>query len=153
MYNVYVVEHACARCQDQTGALHMFYDTNESESCLVKAPAKHASESVLVVGELLCTGVQANTERHTRNETREMCSCWGYKQHSSSRKSGEWRDSNFQQSSRLANLGCWKRHLKFSLVKRLCRASDSSGSSRSRCTAECAISIFAPKKGRFQIDM
>ena len=65
------VEHACARCQDQTGALHMFCDTNESESCLVKAPAKHASESVLVVGELLCTGVQANTERHTRKETRE----------------------------------------------------------------------------------
>ena len=60
------VEHACARCQDQTGALHMFCDTNESESCLVKAPTKHASESVLVVGELLCTSVQANTERHTR---------------------------------------------------------------------------------------
>ena len=96
------VEQACARCQDQTGALHMFCDANESESCLVKAPA---SESVLVVGELLCTGVQANTERHTRKETREMCSCWGYKQHSPSRKSGEWRDSNFQQSSRLANLG------------------------------------------------
>ena len=74
------VEHACARCQDQTGALHMFHDTNESESCLVKAPAKHASESVLVVGELLCTGVQANTERHTREETREMWPCWGYKQ-------------------------------------------------------------------------
>ena len=71
---------------------------NESESC-------YASESVLVVGELLCTGVQADTERHTRKETREMCSCWGYKQHSSSRKSEEWRDSNFQQSSRLANLG------------------------------------------------
>ena len=68
------VEHACARCQDQTSALHMFYDTNGSESCLVKASAKHASESVLVVGELLCTGVQANTERHTRKETREMCS-------------------------------------------------------------------------------
>ena len=33
------VEHACAPCQDQTGALHMFHDTNESESCLVKAPA------------------------------------------------------------------------------------------------------------------
>ena len=82
------VEHACARCQDQTGALHMFCDTNESESCLVKAPAKHASESVLVVGELLCAGVQANTERHARKETREMSSCWGYKQHSSSRKSG-----------------------------------------------------------------
>ena len=99
------VEHACARCQDQTGALHMFCDTNESESCLVKAPTKHASESVLVVGELLCTSVQANTERHTRKETSEMCSCGGYKQHSSSRKSGEWRDSNFQQSSHLTNLG------------------------------------------------
>ena len=74
------VEHACARCQDQTSALHMFCDTNESESCSVKAPAKHASELVLVVGELLCTGVQANTERHTRKGTREMCSCWGYKQ-------------------------------------------------------------------------
>ena len=36
---------------------------------------------MLVVGELLRTGVQANTERHTRKETREMCSCWGYKQH------------------------------------------------------------------------
>ena len=54
----------------------MFCDTNESESCLVKAPAKHADESVLVVGEVLCTGVQAGTERHTRKETREMCSCW-----------------------------------------------------------------------------
>ena len=106
------VEHACARCQDQTGALHIFCDTNESESCLVKAPAKHANESVLVVGELLCTGVQANTERHTRKETREMSACWGCKQHSSSRKSEEWRDSTFQQSSRLANLGIWKRHLK-----------------------------------------
>ena len=116
------VEHACARCQDQTGALHMFCDTNESESCLVKAPAKHASESVLVVGELLCTGVQANTERHTRKETREMCSCWGYKQHSSSRNSEEWRDSNFQQSSRLANLGSWKEHVKsFSCSKGLAK--------------------------------
>ena len=62
------VEHACARCQDQTGALHMFCDTNESESCLVKAPAKHASESVLVVGELLCTCVQANTETHKEGD-------------------------------------------------------------------------------------
>ena len=54
----------------------MFCDTNESESCLVKAPAKHASDSVPVVGELLSTGVQANTEKHTMKETREMCSCW-----------------------------------------------------------------------------
>ena len=56
---------------------HTCFDKGKSESCLVKAPAMHASESVLVVGELLCTGVQANTEIHTRNETREMCSCWG----------------------------------------------------------------------------
>ena len=63
-----------------TCATHVL-DKGKSESCLVKALAKHASESVLVVGELLCTGVQANTERHTRKETREMCSCWGYKQH------------------------------------------------------------------------
>ena len=58
------VRHVCATC----------FDKGKSESCLVKAPAMHASESVLVVGELLCTGVQANTERHTRNETREMFS-------------------------------------------------------------------------------
>ena len=89
------VRHVCDTCLDK----------GKSESCLVMAPAMHASESVLVIGELLCTGVQANAERHTRNETREMCSCWGYKQHSSSRNSREWRDSNFQQSSRLANLG------------------------------------------------
>ena len=37
----------------------MFLDKGKSESCLVKAPAMHASESVLMVGELLCTGVQA----------------------------------------------------------------------------------------------
>ena len=43
-----------------------------------------------MVGELLCTGVHANTGRHTRKKTREMCLCWGYKQHSSSRKSGAW---------------------------------------------------------------
>ena len=29
-----------------------FLDKGKSESCLVKAPAQHASESVLVVGEL-----------------------------------------------------------------------------------------------------
>ena len=62
-----------------TCATHVLTKT-KSESCLVKAPAMHASESVLVIGELLCTGVQANAERHTRNETREMCSCWGYEQ-------------------------------------------------------------------------
>ena len=90
------VRHVCDTC----------FDKGKTESCLVKAPAMHASESVLVVSELLCTGVQANAERHAKNETREMCSCWGYKQHSSSsRNSREWRDSNFQQSSRLANLG------------------------------------------------
>ena len=43
----------------------------------------------MVVGDLLCTGVQANTERHTRNETLEMCSCWGYKQQQG--EVGTWR--------------------------------------------------------------
>ena len=61
------VERACARCQYQTGALHMFYDTNESESCLVKAPVKHASESVLVVGELLSYR-RASKHRETHKE-------------------------------------------------------------------------------------
>ena len=52
-----------------------------------------------------CVQACKQTQRDTQgNETREMCSCWGYKQHSSSRNSREWRDSNFQQSSRLANL-------------------------------------------------
>ena len=61
------VEHARARCQDQTGALRMFCDTNESESCLVKAPAKYASESVPVVGELLCSK-RASKHRETHKE-------------------------------------------------------------------------------------
>ena len=43
-------------------------DKDKSESCLVKAPANHASESVLVVSELLCTSVQANTERGTQTK-------------------------------------------------------------------------------------
>ena len=33
----------------------------------------HASESVLVIGELLCTGVQANAERHTQGTKRAKC--------------------------------------------------------------------------------
>ena len=76
------VEHACARCQDQTGALHMFATQMSPKAVWSRRLRNMQDESVLVVGELLCTGVQANTERHTRKETREMCSCWGYKQHS-----------------------------------------------------------------------
>ena len=41
------------------------FDKGKTESCLVKALAMHASESVLVIGELLCTGVKANAERHS----------------------------------------------------------------------------------------
>ena len=68
-------------------------DRGKPESCVVKAPAKHASESVLVVGELLCTSVQANTERDTKpTNTRDNVLMLGNKQHSSSRQSGEWRD-------------------------------------------------------------
>ena len=53
-----------------------------------------------------CVQACLQTQRDTQGRKRvKKCSCWGYKQHSSSRKSGEWRDSNFQQSSRLANLG------------------------------------------------
>ena len=90
----------------------------------------------------LCTGVQANTERHTRKETREMCSCWGYKQHSSSRKSEEWRDSNFQQSSRLAKSGKLERTLEiFLMFTRPRKASDSSIS----CIAERATLILVLK--------
>ena len=50
----------------------MFCDTNESESWLVKALAKHASEWVLVVGELLCTGVEANTKTHKDGNARNV---------------------------------------------------------------------------------
>ena len=69
-------------------------DKGKSESCLVKAPAKHASESVFVVSELLCTGAQANTERDTNQRIRaKVCLLMlGNKQHSSSRQYGEWRD-------------------------------------------------------------
>ena len=76
------VEHACSVSGSNRRAAHVLRHKMSPKAVLVKAPAKHASESVLVVGELLCTGVQANTERDTRKETREMCSCWGYKQHS-----------------------------------------------------------------------
>ena len=37
---------------------------------------KHTSESVLGVSELLCTGVQGNTQEHKQGNAREMCSCW-----------------------------------------------------------------------------
>ena len=55
-----------------TCATHVL-DRGKSESCLVKAPAMHASESVLVVGEMLCTSVQANTERDTQETKRAKC--------------------------------------------------------------------------------
>ena len=55
-----------------TCATHVL-DKSKSESCLVKAPAKYASESVLVLGELLCTSVQANTERNTQGRKRAKC--------------------------------------------------------------------------------
>ena len=151
-------------------------------------------------GQRVAVYRRASRHREThKEETREMCSCWWYKQHSSSRKSGEWRDSNFQQSSRLAksgkntwnflsfcvslrllifsqqcsDLGChwivlvavipWflgapfrcKSWMRPPRTQRLqsplrvnqwpCGASESTSSSRSSWTAECAISIFAPK--------
>ena len=55
-----------------TCATHVL-DKGKSESCLVKAPAKHASESVLVVGELLCAGVQAkHRETHKDGNARNV---------------------------------------------------------------------------------
>ena len=65
------VEHACARCQDQTSALHMSPQTVWSRR-LRNMQVSRCKWSVN-------TSVQANTERHTRKETREMCSCWGRK--------------------------------------------------------------------------
>ena len=62
-----IVEDSCARCPDQTRALHMFYDTKESESCLVKAAAEHTGESVLAVSELLCA------DRNTNKDMRVKC--------------------------------------------------------------------------------
>ena len=84
-----------------TCATHVL-DKGKSESCLVKALAKHASESVLVVGELLCTGVQAKTERHTRNETREMCSCWGYKQQCT-QQTKTWLETSLDRVAEMTN--------------------------------------------------
>ena len=127
-----------------TCATHVLTKANP-KSCLVKAPAKHASESVLLVGELLCTGVQANTERHTRNGTREMCSCWGYKQHSSSSNS---RVAWFKTSNRARVWQIWEARedtWNLSLVQRPRKASDSSISSKSLCIAERVILILVPK--------
>ena len=75
-------------------------DKGKSESCLVKAPAMQASESVLVVGELLCTSVQANTERDTWTETRDMCSCWGYKQQHGGKRSPTMRGRRMVRARR-----------------------------------------------------
>ena len=36
-----IVEHACARCQDQTSAPDTFCEHMQKASCLVKAPASH----------------------------------------------------------------------------------------------------------------
>ena len=35
-----------------------------------------------------CVCAGGHTERHTRNETREMCSCWGYKQQTTGMTAG-----------------------------------------------------------------
>ena len=51
-------------------------DKNKSESCLDKRLRKHTRESVLMVSELLCTGVHVNTQEHKQGNAREMCSCW-----------------------------------------------------------------------------
>ena len=81
---------------------HHVLDKGKCESCLVKAPAQHASQSALVISELLCAGVHANTKRDTeQGETREMCSCWDTNNTPPhvNRESGV--TLNFQQSSHL----------------------------------------------------
>ena len=59
----------------------MFWDEGKSESCLVN--------------ELLCTGVQGNTQEHEQGNAREMCSCWETVNTPPdvNHESGEWRDS------------------------------------------------------------
>ena len=75
----------CPMTMSNKCATHVL-DRGKSESCLVKAPAKHTSGSVLVVSELLNTSVQANTERDTKpRNTRENVLMLGNKQHSAPR--------------------------------------------------------------------
>ena len=57
----------------------------------------HASESVLVVGEMLCTSVQANTERDTQETKRAKCAHVGNKNNTpphANRASGVIQTSN-----------------------------------------------------------
>ena len=94
---------------------------------------------------------RASKHRETHKETREMCSCWRYKQHSSSRKSGEWRDPT---SNRARVWQIWeaKKTLEIFLTfKSLAKPQNPSNSSDSRCIAERAISILVPKNVDFKL--
>ena len=71
----------------------------------------HASESVLVVSELLCTGVQANTERHTKERNARNVLMLGIQTERSIEVIGrEAKHSTWSQSAsdNFARGQCWK---------------------------------------------
>ena len=97
-----------------------------------------------------CVQACKQTQRDTQGTKRAKCAHVGDTNNTpphANRESGVIQTSNRARVWQIweAREDTWK----ISLVQRPCRASDSSSSSRSRCTAECANSIFAPKKGRF----
>ena len=48
----------------------MFCERMQTESCLVKAPARHADESAQVMSDLQCTSVQEDTTRNDNDTLR-----------------------------------------------------------------------------------
>ena len=54
----------------------MFWTKANPKAVWSRRLRKHTSESVVMVSELLCTGVQGNTQEHKQGNAREMCSCW-----------------------------------------------------------------------------
>ena len=54
----------------------MFWTKANPKAVWSRRLRKHTSESVLMVSELLCTGVQGNTQEHKQGNARETCSCW-----------------------------------------------------------------------------
>ena len=54
----------------------MFWTRANPKAVWSRRLRKDTSESVLMVSELLCTGVQGHTQEHKQGNAREMCSCW-----------------------------------------------------------------------------
>ena len=85
------VEHACARCQDQTGAMHMFCDTNESER-LRNMQVSRCQWSVNC-----CVQAFKQTQRDTQGRKRAKCAHVGDTNNTpphANRKSGVIQTSN-----------------------------------------------------------